>query len=218
MNTDIVTHVEKKGRKFLVTVNEEHHLTVPYSIFQQRPLDINDPLNLEEYEQWLMVRQFKYAFNQAVAFLAQRARSEKEVYDKVIRIGSLPQTAQMVVYKLKDLSLLDDYDFALQWIESRHRRQIGKYKIQEELFKKGISKSIMEKAFLAATPYEDASFEEEDLELHKALAQGEKLFLRYQKEPKEKQKQKLLHGLVRKGFSWEVAKTALLQIIQEDET
>lgn len=211
---DIITNVEKQKRKYIVTINETHLITVPYSLYQERPLEVNEPLDLVEYENWLMLREFKHGLNRAVAFLALRARSEGEVYNKLIDTGYLPQTAEMVVVKLVSLQLLNDEDFARQWIESRNRSNIGRYKITLELRKKGLSASAIEKAFEEVEDLQEDP--EEDTELVKALYQGEKLLTRYQREPNDKKYQKMLHSLVRRGFSWDTAKKAVTQLLKGD--
>ncbi len=213
---DIITQIEKQKRKFILTVNETYQIIVPYSLFMERSFQVEDSIDLEEYEKWLLLRQYKHGLNRAVAYLAPRARSEKEVYDKLVDLGYLEKTAQMVVVKLLTLHLLDDEDFALQWIESRHRKKIGKHRITQELRKKGISSQEIELAFLKA---KENLLEEggiEDIELSKALSQGEKLLSRYQKEPNDKKHQKLLHSLVRRGFDWETAKKAVTTLLKNE--
>lgn len=212
---DIITHVEKQKRKYIVTVNETHRLLVPYSLYHERPLQADEPIDLEDYEKWLLLRQYKHGLNRAVAYLATRARSEKEVYDKLIESGYLPKTAEMVVYKLVTLKLLDDHDFAKQWIESRNRSNIGKHKITMELKQKGLSPRLIEDVFLKLENMQEQG--QKDVELEKALQQGEKLLKRYQKEPGDKKFQKMLHSLVRRGFGWDTAKKAVVKLLESEE-
>ena len=212
---DIITQIEKQKRKFIITVNETYQITVPYSLFMERSFQVEDPIDLEEYENWLMIRQYKHGLNRAVAYLATRARSEKEVYDKLVDLGYLDKTAEMVVVKLLSLNLLDDDDFAFQWIESRHRKKMGRNRITQELLKKGLSSQVIENTFnqIEENLLEESG--EEDIELSKAIFQGEKLLSRYQKEPKDKKYQKLLHSLVRRGFDWDTAKKAVTNLLNQ---
>ncbi len=212
---DMITAVEKQKRKYHLTINEDQLIIVPYSLYQERPLAVDDPIDLEEYENWLMLRQYKHALNRAVSYLALRARSEKEVFDKLIESGYLAKTAEMVVYKLKTLQVLNDLDFAKQWIESRNRSKIGRQKIVMELRKKGLHADEIEEAF--AQVEMEREDPQEDEELAKALYHGEKLLTRYQGDEKQKKYQKMIHSLVRRGFSWDTAKKAVNRLLDSQE-
>ncbi|MBQ8536952.1 MAG: MoaD/ThiS family protein, partial [Clostridia bacterium] len=76
---DLITQVEKQRGKMRVVVNDETTIMVPISLFRERPLQEGDEIELAEYDNWLMIRQYRHALDRAVVFLTARARSNKEV-------------------------------------------------------------------------------------------------------------------------------------------
>ena len=119
---DVITAIRRERGKMRITINDATEVLVPLLLFRERPLSEGQPLNLEEYDQWLMVRQYRHALDKAVAALAARACSRKEIEGKLLRIGYRPCTVEMVLYKLEREHLLDDADFARQWVEARCKK------------------------------------------------------------------------------------------------
>jgi len=84
------------------------------------------------------------ALNRAIKFLSYRARSEAEVHRKLAQLGFSRETADGAVKKLVSLKLLNDGNFARAWTVSRvEGRGYGPLRIERELRKKGIAKSLI---------------------------------------------------------------------------
>ena len=143
---DVITRIRKERGKYRVTVNESDDVVVPVSLMQERPLKEGQALDLEEYDNWLMVRQYRFALDRAVGYLAARARSKREIEQKLLQAGYRPSTVEMVIYKLQRENLLDDADFARQWVESRQHHKLGRSRIAQELRRKGISQEEADEA------------------------------------------------------------------------
>ncbi len=197
---DVITGLCKVRGKIRITVNMEREINVPLSLFRERPLSDGQPLDLEEYEQWLMVRQYRHALDRAVSCLAVRARSKKEIESKLLQSGYLPNTIEMVIYKLSKEGLLDDEAFARQWVQVRTQRSQGKGKIAQELYRKGIEKDTAETALDSL---------EEDQQLQSAKAVCEKWRTRHPNDDPKAMTQKLMQALVRRGFGWDIVKKAV---------
>ena len=124
---DIITRITRQRGKMQIAISEQETIVVPLSLFRERPLTEGQPINLEEYDNWLMVRQYRHALDRAVACLAARAHSKHEIEQKLLRVGYRPCTVEMVLYKLEREHLLNDADFARQWVEARsEERRVGK--------------------------------------------------------------------------------------------
>lgn len=197
---DVITGLCKVRGKIRITVNMEREINVPLSLFRERPLSDGQPLDLKEYEQWLMVRQYRHALDRAVSCLAVRARSKKEIESKLLQSGYLPNTIEMVIYKLSKEGLLDDEAFARQWVQVRTQRSQGKGKIAQELYRKGIEKDTAETALDSL---------EEDQQLQSAKAVCEKWRTRHPNDDPKAMTQKLMQALVRRGFGWDIVKKAV---------
>lgn len=202
---DTVTAVQKQRGKYIITFNEAKDISVPRALFMERTLSEGEEIDLSEYEDWLTLHQYRPALDRAVALLAQRARSEKEISDKLLAAGYLQGTVEMVLVKLRLNGLTNDEEFAAQWAAARGNGRLGKRRIAMELRQKGIGDEDIAAALL---PFDDQQ------QADQALAQAEKLCSRYAKDEPEKARAKLTQALVRRGFSWEAAGRAAKEVLQ----
>ena len=202
---EVITAITKQRGKYLVTINESETIIVPLSLMRERPLKLGQSLDLEEYDNWLMVRQYRFALDRAVGYLAARARSKQEIEQKLLQVGYRPCTVEMVLYKLEREHLLDDADFARQWVESRATHKLGKRRIAQELRRKGISQEEAEEAL--------SVIDDED-QLAGAIALAEKAAARIKPgEDPHKASQRIGAMLARRGYSWDITKEALQQAL-----
>ncbi len=204
---DVITEIRKERGKYRVTVNDSDALLVPVSLMRERPLKEGQQFDLEEYDNWLMVRQYRFALDRAVGYLAARARSKREIEQKLLQAGYRPCTVEMVLYKLERENLLDDADFARQWVESRQHHKLGRSRIAQELRRKGISQEEAEDAL--------EIIDDED-QLAGAVALAEKAAARIKPgEDMRKATRRIAAMLARRGYSWDVAKEAIRQALSE---
>ncbi len=198
---DVITVIRRERGRFYVTVNGDERVVVPAPLFRERPLSEGETLDLEEYDHWLMVRQYRAALDRAVAFLASRARSRREVEARLLQAGYRPCTVEMVLYKLERERLLDDGDFARQWVEARAGRKLGRNRIARELRDKGVSAEEAEAAL--------TSLDEED-QLDSAVHLAEKSLRRAKPgEPPAKTAQRVIAMLLRRGYGYDLARQAI---------
>ncbi len=205
---DVITAIKKVRGRYVVTVNDSENVIVPVSLLRERPLREGQPIDLEEYDNWLMVRQYRFALDRAVGYLAARACSKKEIEDKLLRAGYRPSTVEMVIYKLQRENLLDDADFARQWVESRQTHRLGRSRIAQELRRKGISQEEAEEAL---------SVIDDDDQLAGAVTLAEKAAARIKPgEDPRKAASRIAGMLARRGYSWDIAKEAIRQALTDD--
>ncbi len=205
---DVITGIKKERGKYRVTVNECENVLVPISLMRERPLKEGQQFDLEEYDNWLMVRQYRFALDRAVGYLAARARSKREIEQKLLQAGYRPCTVEMVIYKLQRENLLDDADFARQWVESRQHHKLGRSRIAQELRRKGVSQEQAEEAM--------SIIEDED-QLAGAVALAQKAAARIKPgEDMRKASSRIAAMLARRGYSWDVAKEAIQQALTEE--
>ncbi len=205
---DVITAIRKERGRYRVTVNDSEDVLVPVSLLRERPLKEGQSIDLEEYDNWLMVRQYRFALDRAVGYLAARARSRKEIEQKLLQAGYRPCTVEMVVYKLQRENLLDDADFARQWVESRATHKLGRSRIAQELRRKGISQEEAEEAL---------SVIEDDDQLEGAVALAEKAAARIKSgEDMRKAANRIAGMLARRGYSWDIAKEAIRRALSDE--
>ena len=205
---DVITAIKKERGKYRVTVNDAEDVLVPVSLMRERPLSEGQPIDLEDYDNWLMVRQYRFALDRAVGYLAARACSTREIEQKLLRAGYRPSTVEMVIYKLQRENLLDDADFARQWVESRQHHKLGRSRIAQELRRKGISQEEAEDAL---------SVIDDDGQLSGAVAVAEKAAARIKPgEDMRKAASRIAGMLARRGYSWDIAKQAIAQALSDE--
>ena len=198
---DIVTEIIEEKSRVGVKVNDERVCWLSPAAYRERPLRPNDPLDLAELEEWLLPRHYAEALNKAVAFLALRPRSRREVEQKLQSKGYLDRAIELVLFKLEKEKILDDEAFAREWAQARSHRHLGKARMIRELRQKGISNSLAEKACAGLSREEQ---EEQAVQL------AGKLLRRYASEPDEaKAVQKIMAAMARRGFPYEEASDAL---------
>ncbi len=195
-----VTQVRRVRGMWYITLGEET-LRIPRDLYEERPIREGDELDPGEYDQWLLLRQYRPGLEYAVSLLAQRPYSEGELEARMLRLGYRPVTCEMVLHKLKKNNLLDDADFARQWAEARARRGLGPQRIAGELRRKGV-----------AAEETRAAIETLDDETHLAAATAlAAKFLRGGKpgEDRRKADQRVLAALARRGYPYPMARDAL---------
>ena len=175
-------------------------LKVPSALYLERKLHVNQPLDAEAYRQFIQQRAYPHALEAAMKFLALRERSEQEIRTRLRRSQYDEATIQKVLDTLGLHDLVSDTRFAGQWAQSRARKY-GKKRIAQELRMKGVSDEEAQAAL-------DAIPEEE--EYARALDQARRLAKKYQGEPR-----KLIQALLRRGYSFAVAKKAAMKAAAE---
>lgn len=164
-------------------------------------LQVEDLLNIKKTDEEVRF------YNLAVGYIARRPRSEKELRDYLFRKKVEGAVTEKIVEKMRRLNFINDSDFATWWVNQRQEssRPKGERAIKFELYRKGVSKEIIEEAFSDNLP--DGSERVSELDL--ALKSGEKKKRSLQGLEKRKYYEKLGRFLAGKGFNWEITKEAI---------
>jgi regulatory protein len=148
------------------------------------------------------------AFITAANFLGFRARSRDEIRKRLERDEWSEEVIARVIERLVELKLLDDAQFAADWVGARERsKPRGAHLLKQELRQKGIAKEEIE----AALPDANAEIENAVFALSKVARKLEGY------EGRE-QMQKAVELLARRGFGFSAAKTAYGRWLEEEET
>lgn len=144
--------------------------------------------------------QYRRALDRAVALLARRAHSEGEIRMRLEKAQFDHEVIELVVFKLQKEHLLDDREFARQWVDSRVKKY-GTARIRQELRLKNVDRNIAEEALSAAS-------EEEQLECATAFARKKLHSSMHDSSDRRKTFRSITSALVRRGYSWDVARKA----------
>ncbi len=139
----------------------------------------------------------------ALRLLEVRARAKREIETRLTQKGYEDGVIAQVTEKLTRLALLDDAQFAAQWVEAKTRpggsRPVGRRRITQELFQKGVGKDQIDEAVEAVT-------DEAELALAQAAARKKVRQVPADRDALQAERQKLMGFLQRRGFGWEVVK------------
>jgi regulatory protein len=140
----------------------------------------------------------------ALRLLAVRARSRRELHDRLRRKSFDETTVASVLDALEAVGLVDDTAFARAWADERARlRPIGPARLRHELYQKGIERELVERT--VAETYTG------DRELELARQAAERKTARAVTTPV--QQGRLLRFLLGRGFSREV----VAQVVRETD-
>lgn len=140
------------------------------------------------------------AMDQALRLLSFRARSEREMADRLAKKGFAPDVADQTVTRLRELNLLNDGALARDMAESRRRSGRGDHRIRQELRKRGLPKESIADA-LDAAPATDGA--------ERAWAALQKRATRMKGLDRERAYRRLQGFLVRQGFGIDDTRSAL---------
>lgn len=215
--TDI-TPQKKNPKRVNVYIDGSFSFALSQEAKITNKLKINDRLSGEKIEQLIFQDQVERLYDKTVQFLSYRPRSEKEIRDNLLQKlkkvdkgeeekQSFAKSIDEVIGKLEKLSLINDKDFAIWWVEQRTKfKKASPRIIKTELYKKGIDKEIIEEV-LTETEIDPFLLAQEAAK--KKISSYQSLEVRLFKE-------KMGRYLAAKGFDWEVVKRVVDTLIKEE--
>ncbi len=145
----------------------------------------------------------------AFLLLSFRMRSKDEMRQRLIKKGYTEDEVNGVIDKLEGLNYLNDREFAQTWVKSRIvSKPLGRSLMYRELKRKGIAVDIIEDVLNESLK----GYDEYEVAKELALKRLGKIKVR-----DSKMWQRLSGYLARRGFSYEVNKKVLKEILDGDE-
>lgn len=200
-----MTDIQEQKRKNRVNVylDERFGFGVAKEILVDFDLYIGKELEQSEVDKIVVQDQANKALQKCFRLLGLRPRSEKELRDKLKEKQFDPKIIDQTIKKVAELGYLNDAEFARAFIEMKKSK--GKIAIRFELRRKGVDDEIIKSSL--------EKYYSSDEETGSALNLAQKKLRTYKKLPPFKIKQKLGQYLAGRGFSWDIIKDALRQIL-----
>jgi len=145
-----------------------------------------------------------------VAFdlLRLRNHSAHELALHLRRKGFAEDVIEETLASLKALGYVSDEQFAAEWVESRRRnRPRGVLALREELKRKGIDQKTIERTLRAVTAEDEHTL---------AVELARRQYGRYRTLPRDVARRRLYEFLLRRGFSYELARDVLREVTGVD--
>ncbi len=184
-----VTGVRERRGRARVFVDGEFWAEIDAGVAAERGLREGVALSLEELDEARVAGERALAMARALNFLGYRARSEKEVRDRLRRYGYGEESVEGVVARLKELGYLDDEDFA-RLVAREKARRYGPRRVSAELRKSGVDAEL-------AQGVVDEEFAGRD-ELEQARSAAAR---RYNRGGSDAEARRVYGFLVRRGYS-----------------
>ena len=182
---------ERRGRA-RIWVDGEFWAEIDADVAAERGLREGVALGLEELEEVRVAGERALAMNRALHFLGYRARSRREVRERLRRYGYGAETIEVVVGRLEELGYLDDEEFARAAAREKARRY-GPRRVLGELRRSGVD------AELAQGVVDDEFAQRSELEEARSLAAR-----RYNRGGSDAEARRVYGFLMRRGYSAEV--------------
>ena len=195
--TDIVQN--KSNEKFSVFVDDEFAFSLAKSDIVFFKLDVGEEISEKKfkyiYDEVIMTK----AKNRAAKFLGASKKPEKAVRDKLTESGFDEDVCEKVIEELKKYGYVDDYDYALSYINDRVRlNPRSAYAIRMELRQKGVKDSVITEAL-----------EEADIDETGGIKRLIEKKTGGDLDLDEKEKKRLIDFLLRRGYSYGKIKEAI---------
>lgn len=147
------------------------------------------------------------ANNYSLNLLSYRARSEKEIRDKMRQKGYEDNIIENTIEFLNKYEYIDDYQFGLQLArDKQHLKSAGANLIRQELYKKGVDREIVDSVLEVVIDSDD--------EYDRALELAEKKAnTTYKNDEKNARYRKLSSFLARKGYSFDIIGKILKEVL-----
>lgn len=177
--------------------------------FEALPLAEGQPVDVAAYRAQLIRRQSTEALQKAVALLAARARSCRELERRLLERGLLPQAVSAALARLEAEGLVDDEAFARAWAQARAARSMGRARILQELRLKGVPDAAAHAAVTALDP---------DGQQAQAVQIARKLLARQDDPASPAARRRMLAAMQRRGYGYAEAARALQAAQEEADT
>ena len=207
----IITKIEAQKRskdRVNIYVDEEYFMAVYAELVYTHSLKKGMEIDKESLENLLHDEMYMKAKNKALTILSKSDQSEKKLKEKLLNDFD-ENIVEDVIDFLKGYTLINDNLLAEKIVhDNMNLSKFGKNKIKQNLYNKGIAASDIQDALSQIDP---------DDEYENAKYLAEKRLKRLKGEDKNKINQKIYQHLAYKGFSYDIIKRVLRELLNFNE-
>lgn len=197
--------VQKKNHQRL-NVHLDGEFAFGLSRFIAAWLQVGQELNEEDIAELLSDDEIETAYQKSLKYIGYRIRTTSEVEQHLRKKETNPVVIEQVLERLINKGLLNDKNFALQWIENRNEFRPRSHRMLVlELRRKGISSEIIQEVIENTQPEDELAY----------LA-AKKRIRRYEHLDWEDFQRKLGSHLARRGFSYSTIKPVVHKVWSEN--
>lgn len=199
----------KKNNYVTVTFDNDEKLRLHYEVALQCGLRKNDEISNQRLKEIEKQEELFSLKNSALRIISRRPHSAFELKVKLQKKKFNKDDIAPIIKDFQDRGYLSDRDFAFRYAEEALSKKKGLIKIKGELISKGISREIIDEVMLSL---ED---EESLIENARTLANRKISSLKHKSLEKNQLKQKLYSHLNGKGYSSDIIRQVVDDLIKE---
>jgi len=178
-----------------VYIDNAFSFSVSKYVLNKNSISVGLNINDLDIKNLIFEDNFLKAKESAINLLSFRARSSKEIIDKLIKKKFSDAIISKVIDDLIQNKFLDDNEFARMYASDKIRnKKLGPISLQNELFKKGIRKSIIDSIIKEFYNNETKKNLIKDIFYKKS---------NYQSKLDKKELNKIINYIRRRGYNWE---------------
>lgn len=197
---------QRNKERVNIYIDDNFFLGVNAEVVYDLNLKKGDEVDEEKLKSLIYKEGLSKAKNKAMSILNRTAISEKKLREKLSDYSD--EIVDEVINKLKDYGFINDKDLARRIAnDNSNISRFGKNKIRQNLYRKGISKDDIDEAV------EEIDSNEQ---YENALYLARKRYKNLKGEDNRKVYQKLTQHLAYKGFSYDIIKSVIQEVINED--
>lgn len=193
----------KNPERVSIFVDEKYVFSLSLDELVKYKLTKNQDLTEGDVKKYKKISQDGKLRARALEWLLNRPHSTREFRDYLYKKKADPELSESLIAEFTGRSYLNDVKFASWFIELKARKNKSTRAIRSELFKKGISREVADKAL-------DSGEVDEEAALKKLIAKKSQQ-TRYKNEPL-----KLAKYLTSQGFNYNLVKKHLAKDQLED--
>lgn len=203
----LIENVIKKGNFVSLTFDDKSQIKIHIEIYLKAAISEGDSITKEKIlslQKEETLRKIKFT---ALYYLGRRAHSRKELEEKLKKKEYPFEEINISLDRLAELGYINDFNFAELYFEEKlFKKKKGNQKIIAELYKKGISRSIIDAV--------SKKYSTDDIHFENALYFANKKikFLGPKNLEPFKKKQKVFAHLISKGFNIDTINRVMAQI------
>lgn len=204
MKITSIKNQKRKQDRVSIFIDDEFSFGLSQDISYKFGLYVGMEISDEYINEILLKEEERKVLDSALNYLSYRARSEKEVYTRLMQKEYPHNFILNAIAYCKEYGYINDKEFALSFI--RDKTNINKYgpkKLRYELYKKGVSQNIIDEVIVP----------DRDTEYDMALELGLKKIDKYKNDSKDAIYRKLGGFLQRKGYSYDIVYKVLREIV-----
>lgn len=200
MEITAITSQKKRKDRVNIFIDGSFAFALDHETLLKNHLKVGQNILQTDIDRLIKEGEYAYWYNSVLQLISRRPRSQREITDYLNRKQTGDMVQEKILTKLKNAKFIDDTAFAKWFVDQRQQfRPKGKKALTQELRQKGIADAIITEVLNSESI--------DEIALARKIAEKKKrLLTRY---PPDKQREKLISFLCRRGFSWETIERVL---------